>query len=144
MEKRRVESMRTLPQRLVDAMSALRCLAILDEGPNEDNLEASSAEDEERVSGKGVEKEKVDGESDGSEADASETGAPVYEWDELRRTDWIRNHQWWRVVDGADGRTLEAISVGEGERLQQQILEKDLLGTVTGASSWRGTYHGWC
>ncbi|EIW57158.1 uncharacterized protein TRAVEDRAFT_72348 [Trametes versicolor FP-101664 SS1] len=131
MEKRRVESMRALPQRLVDAMPALRCLAILDEGPNEDNLEASSAEDEERVSGEGAEKEKVDGESDGSEADASETGAPVYEWDELRRTDWIRNHQWWRVVDGAEGRTLEATSVDEGDRLQQKILEQDPLGTVT-------------
>ncbi|OJT09979.1 hypothetical protein TRAPUB_13542 [Trametes pubescens] len=140
MEKRRVVSMRTLPRRLVDAMPALRCLANLDEGPNEDNLAASSADGEEHVSGEGAASKEVGAEN--SAPEAGETGVPVYEWDELRRTDWIRSHQWWRIVDGTDGRTLEAISVDEGERLQQQILEQDLLGTVTGELSRHGVSFG--
>lgn len=146
MEKRRVASMRTLPQRLADAMPALRCLANLDKGPNEDNLAASSAEGEERLSGESAESKEVDEEGGVLEADApkGETGHPVCEWDELRQTDWIQSPQWWRIVDGADGRTLEAISVGEGERLQQQILEQDPLGTVTGTLPWNGVPFGRC
>lgn len=118
MEQHRVVSMRTLPRRLADAIPALRCLANLDEGPNEDNLKGST----EGAPSESAENKEGDADAD-AEGGTVDVEAPVYEWDELRRTDWIRNHQWWRVGDGAEGRTLEAISVKEGERLQRQILE---------------------
>ncbi|KAI0364469.1 hypothetical protein BV20DRAFT_1039388 [Pilatotrama ljubarskyi] len=111
MELRRAKSVRTLPQRLAGALPSLRYLAMLDEGPNTDNL---SGDDD-----KGVEdgEDDRDGDSDGGE------GRVVYEWDELRRTDYIKSNRWWRVVDDASGKSLEAISVEEGERAQEELIE---------------------
>ncbi|KAI0351786.1 hypothetical protein OH77DRAFT_1513686 [Trametes cingulata] len=107
MELRRAKSVRTLPQKLAEALPSLRYLALLDEGQNRDNL-----------SGDDVREDEQEGEGEGE-------GEGVYEWDELRRTDYIKSNRWWRVVDGAGGggRALESISVEEGERAQEEIIE---------------------
>ncbi|KAH9847224.1 hypothetical protein C2E23DRAFT_524152 [Lenzites betulinus] len=123
MERRRAAAMHALPQRIADAMPSLRYLALLDEGPNQNNLALQKGEEGARGSAQA----EVPVETEVAGAVRSEPGedAPVYEWDELRQTDWIRSHRWWRIVDGAEGgsRKLEAISIQEGKRLEQQIIE---------------------
>ncbi|KAI0635513.1 hypothetical protein C8Q77DRAFT_1071551 [Trametes polyzona] len=123
MEARRAAAMGTLRQRLADAIPALQILAILDEGPNED----ISRSGETGGGDGGVQVQP----SSGSGSGAAERGEELeegdnleaYEWVELRRTRWIRPYEWWRVVDGVEGRELESITVEEGERQQQQLIE---------------------
>ncbi|KAI0364468.1 hypothetical protein BV20DRAFT_1125590 [Pilatotrama ljubarskyi] len=103
MELRRAESMRTLPQRLADALPSLRYLALLDGGVNKDNLNVDNEESDED-----------DEDEDGMDSDT---------WDELRREYNLKSSMWWRVMDGASGRILEPISVKEGERAQEELVE---------------------
>ncbi|KAI0351785.1 hypothetical protein OH77DRAFT_1429381 [Trametes cingulata] len=100
MELRRAESVRTLPQRLADALPSLRYLALLDDGPNEYNLRGNRNE---------VVAERI-GNDDHNK------------WDELRRVECVKSHKWWRIVGSADARTLEPISVEEGEQAQEELM----------------------
>ncbi|KAI0326470.1 hypothetical protein GY45DRAFT_1310445 [Cubamyces sp. BRFM 1775] len=107
LEIRRVKALRSLPQRLLEAMPSLRCLAVLDGGSLGTILQRKSNED------------------DSDSEDGDHAHADVYEWDELRRTDHIRSMKWWRVVDGPDGRTLQRITEEEGERVQQEYVDHE-------------------
>ncbi|KAI0661872.1 hypothetical protein C8Q70DRAFT_683958 [Cubamyces menziesii] len=105
MERRRIETMPTLPQRLMDAVPSLRYLALIDSQPNNTSWDVG-ADDEWPI-------------TDGGDDDYQ---AP--HWDEVRETDWTLSTCWWRVVEGSLGRTLETISAEEAERVQHQIIQE--------------------
>ncbi|KAJ8472355.1 hypothetical protein ONZ51_g8580 [Trametes cubensis] len=105
-EIRRIEALRSLPQRLINTMPSLRYLAVLDGGRHESLLQ---------------------GWVDVDDSDSEDKGRArtVYEWDELRHTDHIRSTKWWRVVDGPEGRTMQRITEQEGERMQQAFVDDE-------------------
>ncbi|KAJ2990248.1 hypothetical protein NUW54_g8526 [Trametes sanguinea] len=133
MESHRARALRTLPQRLAEAMPSLRLLAIMDGGPNEailalpvNQYDHSEDTDQQGGEGQGFETDantvNVD---DGSEGEVEESTGPIYEWDELRRTDHFHSHKWWQVTDGMDSRRLKRITVEEGKRAQQQLIDSE-------------------
>ncbi|KAI0671304.1 hypothetical protein C8Q78DRAFT_762904 [Trametes maxima] len=107
MEDRRVASMALLPQRLVDALPALRYLVLLDGGRNEAFLRYPVRDPTSHVPT--------------NDAEYSEKG----EWDELRRTDRVRSWKYWRVVDDREGRTLVEISQAESDSAQKLVESMD-------------------
>ena len=55
------------------------------------------------------------------------------EWDELRRTHFIRKRRWWRIVDAEAGnRILVEISARRGERARALIEDSKWDGSAAG------------
>ncbi|KAH9885767.1 hypothetical protein C8Q73DRAFT_294489 [Cubamyces lactineus] len=98
----------SLPWRLLEAMPSLCCLAVLVGGSLEGILYGTPTDD-----------------TNLSDDDGDNARADLHEWDELRRTAHIESTRWWRIEDRPDGRTLQRITEEEGERVQQEFIDRE-------------------
>ncbi|TBU65219.1 hypothetical protein BD310DRAFT_972660 [Dichomitus squalens] len=103
-EKERVYALAALPRPLVDAIPSLRYLSVADMAPNPALWDDSLVE------------------SHNAASNCTRKGV-VYEWDELRHVDCIREQRWWKIVDDRDRRSLVEISEDEGRDAQHLIEE---------------------
>ena len=121
-ERERVRALAALPRPLVDALPSLRYLAVADMAANPALVDDGPEELQSGIPRRA--REDV-----------------IYEWDELRQIDCIREQRWWKIVQEGGERRMVQISENEGECAQRMIEENGSETTTEVEGECVSCYH---